>query len=85
MTLPVIQPPETRRPVKLDDPGGIKPGDWIHDLGTLHQVDHVDSIDTVHVVHFRFQAGVPHLARGFSSSGGPVTVWRTPLDTGRSG
>ena len=74
-----------RYPATLEGPSQIRSGDWLHDLGTLRQVDHVDSIDTVHVVRFRFQAGVPHLARGFSSSGGPVNVWRTPVDGGQPG
>jgi hypothetical protein len=79
VTLPVIQSLDSRQPVILDDPSEIRPGDWIHDLGTLRQVDYVDSIGTVHIVHFRFQEGVPHLALG-ASSGVPVTVWRAPVE-----
>lgn len=70
-----VQPMDGRTPVALADPSDIKPGDWMHDLGTLRQVDTIDTIGTVHVVHFRYQEGVPHLARGICS-GVDVTVWR---------
>ena len=70
-----VQTFDSRRPVILDDPGDIKPGDWLEDVGTLRQVDYIDSIDTVFIVHFHVQAGVPHGVRGFSS-GVKLTVFR---------
>ena len=39
-----IQTFDMRQPVALDDPSGIKPDDWLEDLGTLRQVDYVDTL-----------------------------------------
>jgi hypothetical protein len=72
-----IQTFDSRQPVLLDDPRGIKPRDWIEDLGTLRQVDYVDTIGTLTIVHFRYQPGVPNLSRGITDDVG-LTVWREP-------
>jgi hypothetical protein len=78
-----IQTFDTRQPVALDDPSGIKPDDWLEDLGTLRQVDYVDTLGvvvgqgTLTIVHFKPQEGVPNLLRGIAS-GRALTVWRTP-------
>jgi hypothetical protein len=73
--------PELRQHT-VDDPSGIKPGDWLADLGTLRQIEYVDTIGlaigagVVHIVHFVRQDGVENLARGFSD-GASLTVWRS--------
>ena len=78
--LPWVQPfgPALRQHL-LSDAGGIKPDDWIPDLGTLRQVDYVETISdncgSVHIVHFKPQNGVPNLVRGYSAHAVP-TVWR---------
>lgn len=74
---------DTRQPVALEDPSGIKPDDWLEDLGTLRQVDYVDTLSvgfgpgTLTIVHFKPQEGVPNLSRGIAS-GRSLTAWRTP-------
>jgi hypothetical protein len=80
---PTIQVFDDRQPVILDGPSGIKPNDWLQDLGTLRQVDYVDLLSTrtgggvVHLVHFKPQQGGNNLVRGISE-GTDLTVWRTP-------
>lgn len=76
-----VQTFDTHRPVALEDPSGIKPDDWLEDLGTLRQVDYVDSLSvrfgpgTLTIVHFKPQDGVPNLPRGIAG-GRSLTVWR---------
>ena len=84
MATQAIQTFDDRLPVILGDPSGIKPDDWLHDLGTLRQVEYVDmlglGLSVVHIVHFRPQRGVENLVRGISQGTGLI-VWRTlPLD-----
>ena len=84
-----IQTFNTRQPVALEDPSGIKPNDWLEDMGTLRQVDRVDTLSVkigpgiLTIVHFKPQDGVPNLARGIAG-GRSLTVWRTllPSDDG---
>jgi hypothetical protein len=79
-----IQTFDTRQPVAVDDPSGIRPDDWLEDLGTLRQVDYVDTLSagigpgTLTIVHFKPQVGVPNLPRGITG-GRSLTVWRTQL------
>jgi hypothetical protein len=79
-----IQTFDMRQPVALGDPSGIKPDDWLEDLGTLRQVDYVDTLSmtiglgTLTIVHFKPQDGVPNLSRGITG-GCSLTVWRTAL------
>lgn len=80
---PTIQVFDDRQPVILDGPSGIKPNDWLQDLGTLRQVDYVDTIGVrtgggvMHIIHFKPQQGVSNLVRNISE-GTDLTVWRTP-------
>jgi hypothetical protein len=82
-----IQTFDTRQPVALEDPSGIKPDDWLEDSGTLRQVDCVDTMSvrigpgTLTLVHFKPQRGVPNLVRGIAG-GRSLTVWRTPPQSG---
>ncbi len=81
-----IQTFDTRQAVALEDPSGIKPNDWLEDLGTLRQVDYVDTLSvrigpgTLTLVHFKPQDGVPNLLRGIAG-GRSLTVWRTPPES----
>ena len=66
-------------------PGEISPGDWLHDLGTLRQVESIDTLgvhggpDTLYILHFVEQPGVHNRALGLSgSSPGQLTIWREP-------
>lgn len=71
-------------------PSGIKPGDWLSDIGTFRQVASVDALSMqgghgmIHILHFRPQPGVAHTALGFSTQADDVVVWRaaTPEVTG---
>jgi hypothetical protein len=78
-----IQTFDTRQPVALEDPSGIKPDDWLEDLDTLRQVDYVDTLSSrissgvLTLIHFKPQDGVPSLLRGIAG-GRSLTVWRTP-------
>lgn len=72
-----------RQPTILDHPRQIKPGDWFPDLGTLRQVESVDTIGVnaqgpgvVHILHFKPQKGVRHLACGMTDGTKDITVWR---------
>jgi len=82
-----IQTFDTRQPVALEDPSGIKPNDWLEDLGTLRQVDYVDTLSVkigpgmLTLVHFKSQESVPNLLRGIAS-GRSLTVWRTQPEPG---
>ena len=76
-----IQAFDGRSPVALEDANGIKPDDWLEDLGTLRQVDYVDTLGVkvgpgmLTIVHFKPQEGIENLARGISG-GRSLTVWR---------
>ena len=68
----------------LVDPNEIRPGDWLHDLGVLRQVDSIDTIGgnggpgTLYILHFVEQPGVHNRALGLSGSApGQLTIWRT--------
>jgi hypothetical protein len=73
---------DQRRPV-IVGPSEIRPGDWLHDLGTLRQVDVIDTISVrtaaslVHLIHFVAQPGVKNLVLGLTDLAS-VPVWRTP-------
>jgi hypothetical protein len=64
-------------------PSGIKPGDWLGDLGTLRHVESVDAVSLrtgpgmIHILHFEAQPGVASTALCFSNAAEEVTVWRT--------
>ena len=67
----------------LVDTGEIRPGDWLHDLGTLRQVESIDMIGgdggpgTIYILHFVEQPGVHNRALGLSGSApGRLTIWR---------
>lgn len=67
----------------LVDPNEIRPGDWLHDLGTLRQVESIDTIGgnggpgTLYILHFVEQPGVHNRALGLSGSApGQLTIWR---------
>jgi len=67
----------------LVGPGEIRPGDWLHDLGTLRQVETIDVIggktgpDVVYILHFVEQPGVQNRALGISGSAAShLSVWR---------
>ena len=67
----------------LVDACEIRPGDWLHDLGTLRRVETIDTLGvragsgTVYILHFVEQPGVQNRALGISgSSTGKLTVWR---------
>jgi len=66
-------------------PGEISPGDWLHDLGTLRQVESIDTLgvhggpDALYILHFVEQPGVHNRALGLSGSApGHLTIWREP-------
>jgi hypothetical protein len=67
----------------LVDPSEIRPGDWLHDLGTLRQVESIDTLGvnggpgTLYILHFVEQPGVHNRALGLSSSTPThLTIWR---------
>ena len=69
----------------LVDPGEIRPGDWLHDLGTLRRVESIDTLGTqagpgtIYILHFVEQPGIQNRALGLSGSApGKLTIWRGP-------
>jgi hypothetical protein len=69
----------------LVDAAEIRPGDWLHDLGTLRQVESIDTLGVqagpgaIYILHFVEQPGVQNRALGLSgSSTGKLTIWRQP-------
>jgi hypothetical protein len=69
----------------LVDVAEIRPGDWLHDLGTLRQVEAIDTLGVqagpgaLYILHFFEQPGIQNRALGLSgSAAGKLTVWRQP-------
>lgn len=63
----------------LVDPSEIRPGDWLHDLGTLRQVETIDTLGAIYILHFVEQPGVQNRALGISgTNANHLTVWRDP-------
>jgi len=69
----------------LVDPSEIRPGDWLHDLGTLRQVENIDTLGakagsgTIYILHFVEQPGVQNRALGISGTNAShLTIWRDP-------
>jgi hypothetical protein len=81
MTMPTSQAVDSRQQLSVA-PTEIKSGDWLHDLGTLRQVDYVDSMSTsvgtgtIHIVHFHPQPGVANKALGMTGRTPSLTIWR---------
>lgn len=80
MTMTSIHTFDDRHQI-IVQPGEIKPGDWLRDLGTLRQVEYVDGLSVtgsgmLYILHFIDQPGIANFALGISSSTNALTVWR---------